>query len=78
MTTVKHTPGQIRTPYPPDPGLTKYEHTVMAVVASGVCRWPGEYPRPDGGPTPDEQYAMRVLRTADAVWIALEKRDAKP
>ncbi len=59
-------------------GLSIFERTILAVVESGVCGEPGTYGRPDGGPTPEEQYARRVIRAARAVWDELEKTEASP
>jgi hypothetical protein len=54
------------------PGLTKFEATVNAVIASGEVMPPWKRPRPDGGPTPDQQYARCVLLLANAVWDEME------
>ena len=53
-------------------GLTKFERMVVAVVESGACGEPRDYPSPNGGPSPDRQYAKRVLRAATAVWNEID------
>jgi hypothetical protein len=61
----------------PARGLSKFERTVIAVVASGVCGTPGDYPGAEsprlGDKTREQKYGYQVLRIANAVWDALEK-----
>jgi hypothetical protein len=56
-------------------GLSALEQTASAVIASGSIRAPCDRARPDGGPTPEQQYAREVLRVAHAVWNELERDD---